>query len=117
MQSYPFACYPTFEWMAGSDMPDLLIERVDGAGARAEIVHARSAAGYRTQRQWGEVWSLAGVTAPVDARRLRAYHAALGRPAPPAGGAVVLQRVYRSVIPGESGRITRRPVQLLAITP
>jgi hypothetical protein len=117
MQSYPFACYPTFEWMAGSDMPDLLIERVDAAGARAEVTHARGAGGYRTQRQWGEIWSLAGVTAPVDARRLRAYYAALGGPAPAAGGAVIFQRVYRSVIPGEGGRITRRPVQLLTITP
>jgi len=117
MRSYPFACYPTFEWIAGSDMPDLLIERVDATAGRGEVIHARSPGGYRTQRQWGEIWSLAGVTAPVDARRLRAYYAALGQPAPAAGGMVTFQRVYRSVIPGEGGRITRRPVPLLTITP
>src|SRR5262249_30667845 len=26
MRSFPFACYPTFEWIAGPEMPDLVIE-------------------------------------------------------------------------------------------
>lgn len=117
MQSYPFACYPTFEWMAPSDMPDLMIVGVDAAGRRDEIVHARSAAGYRSQRQWGEIWSLAGVTAPVDAQRLRAYWLSLRRPPPPGGHTVVFYRVRRSVIPGDAGRITRAPVELAAFRP
>ena len=73
MRSYPFACYPTFEWIVGTEMPDLLIEVVTTDGTRTVVPHARDADGYRTQRQWGEVWSLVGVTTPLDEARLRAY--------------------------------------------
>jgi hypothetical protein len=115
MSSYPFSCYPTFQWTAAADMPDLMILAVGADGARREIAHARDAAGRRTQRQWAEIWSLAGVTAPVDQRRLRAYYAAI---APPASSPqqVTFYRVQRSVIPGEGGRITRTPAPLLAIS-
>jgi hypothetical protein len=74
MRSFPFACYPTFEWMAAREMPDLVIEVERADGRRVEVPHARSADGKRTQRQWGEVWSLAGVTGAVDPLRLRAYY-------------------------------------------
>jgi len=116
MRSYPFSCYPTFQAPAPPEMPDLMIVAVDDDGARREIVHARDAAGRRTQRQWAEVWSLAGVTAPVDARRLRAYYAALPPLPQPRPRRATLYRVYRSVIPGEGGRITRPPTALLEIS-
>src|SRR6185503_2705051 len=73
MRSYPFACYPTFQWRAPSSMPDLGLYAVDRQGQEHEIVHARNARGYRTQRQWAELWSLSGVYGPVPAARLRAY--------------------------------------------
>ena len=115
MRAYPFSCYPTFQWMAAREMPDLMIVTDDDGG---EVPHARDAAGRRTQRQWAEVWSLAGVTAPVDARRLGAYYAAVV-PAPAPGGRarrVTFFRVYRSVLPGDGGRIARSPVRLLEIS-
>jgi hypothetical protein len=116
MSSYPFNCYPTFQWVAGAAMPDLMILSVGADGARREIVHARDASGRRTQRQWAEIWSLAGVTAPVDPRRLQAYYAAVAAPEPPRPRQVTFHRVYRSVIPEEGGRITRPPALLLEIS-
>jgi len=73
MRSYPFACYPTFEWIVGMEMPDLLVEAEDEDGQFTIVPHARNAFGYRTQRQWGEIWSLVGITGSVDGRRLRTY--------------------------------------------
>ena len=73
MRSFPFACYPTFEWIAGTEIPDLLLEAEYADGHTVILPHSRDAGGYRTQRQWGEIWSLTGATSPVDAARLRAY--------------------------------------------
>jgi hypothetical protein len=59
--------------MAGTEMPDLLLEAEDADGHTVILPHARDANDYRTQRQWGQIWSLAGITSPVDPQRLRAY--------------------------------------------
>jgi hypothetical protein len=116
MRAYPFSCNPTFQWIARPKMPDLMILAAEDDGAAREVPHARDAAGRRTQRQWAEVWSLAGVTAPLDERRLRAYYAAVV-PAPgPHPRRVTFFRVYRSVIPGDGGRIAGAPVRLLEIS-
>jgi hypothetical protein len=102
MQSYPFACYPTFQWRAGTTMPDLAIYAVDERGDERELAHSRNR-GRRTQRQWAEIWSLAGVTAPVRADRLIAYYrSAIG--AAPDARRVRFYRVQRSVVPEERGR-------------
>ena len=116
MRSYPFSCYPTFQWIAAREMPDLMIVVVEDGGRSRDVAHGRDASGRRTQRQWAEVWSLAGVTAPVDAQRLRAYWAALAPPARAGARRVTFFRVYRSVIPGEGGRIQRPPARLLEIS-
>jgi hypothetical protein len=116
MRSYSFSCYPTFQWTAAREIPDLMILAVDPDGARREIVHARDAGGRRTQRQWAEIWSLAGVTGPVDPSRLRAYYAAVAPPPRPGPRQVTFYRVQRSVIPGDGGRIASPPVALLEIS-
>jgi hypothetical protein len=116
MRSYPFSCYPTFQWIAAREMPDLIIVVVDDGGRPHDVLHGRDAFGRRTQRQWAEIWSLAGVTAPVDAQRLRAYWTALAPSTRAGARRVTFFRVYRSVIPGEGGRIERPPVRLLEIS-
>jgi hypothetical protein len=73
MQSYPFACFPTFQWMAKSEMPDLEIDAVDSGDKETALVHARDARGYRTQREWGILWRLAGATGPSEKAALVAY--------------------------------------------
>jgi hypothetical protein len=104
-QAYPFACYPTFEWMAPAQMPDLRIEVQTEAGWRT-VPHARDGNGQRTQRQWGEIWSLAGVTAPVDPERLRLYFQVVTEHEPArsfVGHAMRVRfaRVYLSVVPAQ----------------
>jgi hypothetical protein len=113
MRSYPFACYPTFEWMVGTEMPDLLVEAETADGTRTVLPHARNARGYRTQRQWGEVWSLAGITSPVDYDRLRAYVTQVAFREPTRSsmrGAVRIRcfRAFLSVVPEERGFPPRR---------
>jgi hypothetical protein len=117
-RAYPFAAYPTFDRAPPTDMPDLTMVTLDENGARAEIPHARDASGYRTQRQWAEIWSLAGVTAPLDPARLRAYYARVrpaDRPRNEGKEHVAFYRVYRSVIPEDHGRLTRTPSLLLEL--
>lgn len=106
MRSFPFACYPTFEWILGATMPDLRVELVSRDGTVRELAHARDAQGRRTQRQWAEIFSLVGVTAPVDRDRLRVYAERLLRREPArtlAAAATVVRfsRVERSVVPEE----------------
>ncbi len=98
-QSFPFACYPTFSTRAGPTMPDLKIVVDD-----TEMIHARDAAGRRTQRQWGTIWALAGVTAPVDRARLHAYYISMADPYAP-GATVSFYRVWRSVLPEDHGKV------------
>jgi hypothetical protein len=109
MRAFPFACYPTFERIAGVSMPDLRIEVERADGTWVEIVHARDARGYRTQREWGEIWSLAGVNDPVNEARLRAYFVQTVRRSPrarmEARGAIAVrfERTYRDVRPEHRG--------------
>lgn len=109
MQSYPFACYPTFQWNPGTRMPDLLVEAVRPDGSEVELPDARDRSGYRTQRRWAEVWALAGVTAKPNARRLQAYYRSLVQYEPArrlARGAtrVRFYRAHRSVVPEDRGK-------------
>jgi hypothetical protein len=106
--------------MAGTEMPDLRIEVETADGQWLIVPHARDGRGYRTQRQWGEVWSLAGVTSPVEPLRLRAYLASIAQREP--ARAMVLQglrarfsRVYLSVVPEERGAPPRAVVPLAEI--
>jgi hypothetical protein len=107
-RGYPFACYPTFEWLAPTEMPDLRIEVQVPSGDWRLVPHARDSRGYRTQRQWGEIWSLAGATSPVDPDRLRAYLDSLTT-AEPARSLVHtamrarFTRIYLSVVPEQRG--------------
>jgi hypothetical protein len=110
-RSYPFACYPTFEWMAAAEMPDLIIALAMPDGREVEL---RSGGRGRTQREWAEAWSVGGVTAEVDPIRLRAYYEAslerdpVGKMAAAETEQVRFYRVYRSVLPDDQGRIVRR---------
>jgi hypothetical protein len=117
MSSYPFACYPTFQWTVGNEMPDLSILVVDDRGRARELRHARSATGYRTQREWGELWRLAGASGPVDPGRLEAYYASVrkrpeNRALVATATRVQFHRAYRSVKPEDRGRPPLRGILL-----
>ncbi len=116
-QSYPFACYPTFEHYAGTSIPDLRILVVRDDGTSYELVHARDAEGKRTQRQWGTVFALAGVTAPVDGDRLRAYYTIFAHHGEPLPREVRFLRVYRSVLPDEKNDSPRSEEEIFRFQP
>jgi hypothetical protein len=77
MRAYPFACYPTFQWIAGAHMPDLWIE-VSHAGERRWLRDSPAHGGVRPQARWGMAWRAAGVYAEAASRELLlGYFAAL----------------------------------------
>ncbi len=114
-RAFPFACYPTFEWMLPTTMPDLLVEAEAPAGSAApdggapeavEVPLGRDAPPHRSQRGWAAIWSLIGVTSPVDPRRLRAFLVAVARSEPARSRLAHASRVRfvhveRSVVPEE----------------
>ncbi len=55
-QSYPFACYPTFEHMVGPEMPDVALEAIFSDG-RVTLLPAVP----RSQSEWGMAWQIAGL--------------------------------------------------------
>jgi hypothetical protein len=117
MASYPFACYPTFQWIAPSEMPDLVIELVAADGSAREVAHGRDRFGRRSQRKWGEIFRLARGAGAADRARLRAYFATL---VPSFGGdealavfkAIRFWRVDRSVLPEDRSKPPTRRVLL-----
>ena len=79
MRGWPFACYPTFQWLAQDEIVHLGVELVQPDGS-VRHVPVRP----RTQKQWGIEWSVIGVThGPAQPEALRAYFSTLrpgGRP-------------------------------------
>jgi hypothetical protein len=63
VQSWPFACYPTFQFLAPDRMPALEVELVAADGSVVKIAQAKIP-GVDRQRAWALSWSLA-----VSARR------------------------------------------------
>lgn len=77
MQAYPFACYPTFQWRASADMPDLWI-----AVVREDNEHwlpdSPAFGGARPQARWGMAWRASGAYGePVRLDRLIGYYRSL----------------------------------------
>jgi hypothetical protein len=95
--------------MVGTEMPDLEVTAVRDTGEEVIVPQGRTASGYRTQRQWGEIFSLVGMWGPVDPARLQAYVARAARE-PDArralSGAVRIQvfRTEISVVPEDRDR-------------
>jgi hypothetical protein len=73
VRSYPFACYPTFQWLAARRMPDLRIALLVGDEERV-LRDGPASQGRRSQAQWGMVWRAMGLyDGDLDERRLLAY--------------------------------------------
>jgi hypothetical protein len=77
MQAFPFACYPTFQWRASADMPDLWIAVVRG-GKEEWLADSPALGGVRPQARWGMAWRASGVYGePVRLERLVGYYQSL----------------------------------------
>lgn len=72
MQAWPIACYPTFAYVIGDTLPDLLIEAEAPDGSRARFTGRER--GPRTQAEWGRVFRISGAYGnPTDPRVLREH--------------------------------------------
>lgn len=77
MRAYPFACYPTFQWLASSRLPDLWIE-IEHAGQRRWLADSPAHGGVRPQARWGMAWRAAGIYAdPIESDLLLGYYRSL----------------------------------------
>jgi hypothetical protein len=77
MQAYPFACYPTFQWRASADMPDLWIAIVHD-GKERWLADSPALGGVRPQARWGMAWRASGAYGePVRLDQLIGYYRSL----------------------------------------
>jgi hypothetical protein len=119
MQAYPFACYPTFEWIPDDHMPGLAIELERADGSRAEL--SRDQFLEPGPRGWALEWRLAGVYDGAHPERIDAWWRAASAREPLASasrGAIAVRfyRVSRSVDPDHPGRErSRRAIHRLAL--
>lgn len=121
MQAWPFACYPTFQWTVGDEIPDLLVEASWDDGHVVVLPDGRAEGGVRSQQRWGMAWALAGLygRAPAEAQ-LRAYLDLISAEPPVraamAGARTVrFFRAFSSVVPEDRGKPPRRRTLLLEI--
>ena len=68
--SWPVACYPTFDEPIGGELPGLEVVLLGGDGSETAIPMHRWTDARDSQRMWGEVWQITGVTGPVSPARL-----------------------------------------------
>lgn len=61
MQAWPFACYPTFQWVVGDTMPDLVLEAVAPDGTTRLLPDGPGGGGQRTPEGWAMAWTVAGL--------------------------------------------------------
>lgn len=101
MRAYPFACYPTFQWLAGEQLPDLWIEVARGGttGERRWLADSPAHRGVRPQARWGMAWRAAGVYGdPVELERLIGYYRSLPPGVRGQGAAGERVRFYRAEV-------------------
>jgi Vitamin K-dependent gamma-carboxylase len=110
VNDWPFACYPTFQTTAGTEMPALVVRAVRADGSEVTLPAAPLATGQR-QRLWALGWSL--MPRGADPARFAGYWRALeGRDGVRqlAAGArsIRFYRAWISVLPEDAGRPPRR---------
>ncbi len=120
VQAWPFACYPTFQWTVGTEIPDVAMTAVFDDGHEVRLsARAKSQAG------WATAWSVAGAMghAPT-ASVLRAYWERAARdPAVrttvASASEVRFTRAWFSVLPEDRGKPPRReePLGVIRLGP
>ncbi len=117
VQAWPFACYPTFQWLASDEIPDVVMTATYADGTSARVPQLP-----KSQAAWGTAWALTGArgTRPTDAA-LRAYWQSASRD--PRVEAIThgareirFTRGWFSVLPADRGQPPRREDVLGSIT-
>lgn len=116
VQAWPFACYPTFQYVAGPEIPDLVVTALLPDGSEEELYRGTRGVWFRDPREWGTVWNLLGVYGRAPhADGLAAFYARLRKihqasAPPPDARALRFYRAYFSVLPEQRGSPARRRV-------
>lgn len=71
MQAYPFACYPTFQWIAEDHMPAMVVELEAADGTRTRLL--RDLYQEPGPRGWALAWRLVGVYGAPSAPAIEAW--------------------------------------------
>jgi hypothetical protein len=97
-QSWPFACYPTFDGDPGLTMPTVALVAVDSSGVEREIPERALAEAHQSQAFYGEIWAVSGLYGPLDPRAVEGWVRRVeGRAAVrAAAGEAAAWRVYRA---------------------
>jgi hypothetical protein len=118
VQAWPFACYPTFQYPAGREMPDLVVTASLPDGTEQTLDGGTRGLTFRDPRDWGMVWKLLGAYGgPASPDGLRAFYerrraAGHAASAPPDARALRFFRGDFSVVPEDRGR---GPVRVLLV--
>jgi hypothetical protein len=113
VQAWPFACYPTFQFIAPPLMPALEVELVDRDGVR-DLLSQATLPGVDGQRAWALSWALA---AAPRAEAIRAWLLAWAQREPRllAARQIEVFRVLRPVDPARWRERGQERVRLLAL--
>jgi hypothetical protein len=118
VQAWPFACYPTFQWMLGTEIPDVsMVAVLDDGRERRIPPRAKSQAG------WATAWTVAGTMGrDPSPTTLRAYWDRAARDPKVAALApreVHFFRAWYSVLPEDRGAPPRReePIGTISVRP
>jgi len=110
VQAWPFACYPTFQYEARPEMPDLVVTAKLAGGDEQTLYGGTRGLVYRDPRDWGTLWKLLGAYGgPPRADGLRTFFARLvesgqAAPAPSSTRVLRFHRAEFSVVPEARGR-------------
>lgn len=110
VNGYPFACFPTFEWIVPDHMPELEIALARDEG---RVVLERALWRDPGPREWAIEWSVVGAYDGVDTARLEAFFDARVRERPElaaaiAGERIELSRVEVTIDPDHPGEVRSR---------
>lgn len=109
-QAWPFACYPTFQYVAGTTMPDLIVTAVAADGSETDLLAGTRGMEFREQRDWGVVWKLLGVygdrprVSGLSAFYEREVGSERALPAPPSARSIRFYRAQFSILPAARGQ-------------
>ena len=98
--AWPYACYPTFEWIPDREMPALVVDVVQRDGTTRELPRTALAGALPMQRFWGLSWSLINDATPT---RVQAWAEGLWTRPDLADGLqdATMLRVWRALLPSD----------------
>jgi hypothetical protein len=121
IQGWPFACYPTFQYVTSAEIRAIDLEAVRDDGSVVAVPRASSLDRVRAQQMWAVEWNVINRPQPSD-ETMRGYLALVASMSPTAADtlrtarSVRVYRAWYSTIPEDAGKPALRRVPLGEIT-